>query len=97
MLKEKKYLLPVFMKGIFGDSDDIIEFDIVDKDLMSALQNIASEEEIDLIGNGVFVEINFEEGYEGATLFGNFDREGEEGDAFFHVDRNGIIVATDFD
>jgi hypothetical protein len=90
-----------FLIGLFytGKGDvNAVEFDIKSDALMRVLQK---ETEFDLTGNGVYVEMDLEEGYEGFTLFGNYVREEDEdneyGDAFWYIEKFGEITDADFD
>lgn len=88
------------IKGFFSDFDENIGFDIKNEELMDDLQKIADYDECALSGDGVYVEIDLEDGYEGFTLFGNYFKEDDmtdKGNVFFSVDRDGIVSDVDYD
>ena len=90
----------VFVMSFFEDQDCNIEFDVEDKKLMNDLQKIADTSKFTLSGDGVWFEMDLEDGYNGSTLFGNYWRDAEmilDGDVFFHVNKEGVIYAVDFD
>jgi len=86
--------------SFFSGTEDNLGFSFLSLMLMKDLQKVANESGFVLSGDGVYVEMDLEDGYEGFTLFGNYYRDDdmtEEGDAFFYVDKTGKVTGFNYD